>query len=162
MSVFTERRDYLLDMIQQLAERIVAMLQRAKGGQVELAQLERDCERAMDDEFAELDRRMKDVAPRMVGHLVRPVERLRSYGLLVAARALLAHRRAEESPEGGGGDEVELEAQARRALCLVLEVTVQSEVTPVELDAVRQLYPRVDDGRLTPRYLEALVALAPG
>lgn len=50
--MFTERRDYLLDMIQQLVQRITELLQRAQGQQVELEALERECERAMDDEFA--------------------------------------------------------------------------------------------------------------
>lgn len=47
--MFTERRDYLLDMIQQLVQRITELLQRAQGQQ---EALERECERAMDDEFA--------------------------------------------------------------------------------------------------------------
>ena len=156
--MFVERRDYLIDMIQQLMERITALLQRSQGQQVDLAELERDCERAMDDEFAELDRRMKDVEPQMVAHLVSPWERLRAYALLVAARTLLAVRRAEQDPTQEGPTEPE----CRRALCLVLEATLRTSAGQAELDAVRQLFGRVDDGQLGPRYLRALVDLAPG
>lgn len=158
VAVFVERRDYLIDMIQQIMERIVAILQRSQGREVDLAELEQDCERAMDDEFAELDRRMRDVEPRMIAHLVQPVERLRAYALLVAARALLAARRAELSTDA---DADALEAQARHALCLVLEVTLRVEPTATELDALRQLFGRIDMARISARHLRAVVALAP-
>lgn len=154
--MFTQRRDYLLDMIQQLMERITALLQRAQGQEVALDQLERECEHAMDDEFAELDRRMKGVEPRMVAHLVQPVQRLRAYALLLAARALLQSRRAALLAE----HQPSVEPAARRALALVLEVTLASEATSHELEAVRCLFGLVDDDRLSPRYLQALVDLA--
>lgn len=154
--MFTERRDYLLDMIQNMMERVVAMLQRAKGQEVELAALERQCEQAMDDEFAELDRRMKGLEPRMVAHLIQPAQRLRSYALLCSARVLLQSRRAEESDT----DPATLEPAARHAMALVLEATLADSPTEPDRDAIRHLFGLVDDSQLAPRYLRAIVELA--
>lgn len=159
--MFTERRDYLMDMIERLMERVVAMLRQAKGDPANIEDLERQCERAMDDEFAELDRRMKGLDPRMVAHLVSPVPRLRTYALLCSARVLLQTRRVADEP---GADleaqRVALEPAARRALALVLEAVIESEPTSPDLDAIRLLFPWVDDSQLSPRYLRAIVELA--
>ncbi len=152
--MYTQRRDYLLDMIEQLMERVAAVLRRARGEQADLQELERECARAMDDEFAGLDRRVRGLEPRMVARVVRPAAKLRAYAVLLAAQASLEARSGREDPT--------LAARARRALEQVLEAVLASEPTDIDREAVRMTYFLVDDNKLTPRYLQALIELVPG
>jgi hypothetical protein len=157
--MFTDRQDYLMQMIERLVAGIIEQVRRTLGGDPkQLEALERDCAQAMDDEFLELHARVAPLSSRSAADVIRPVTRLRTYAILLGGRTLLQHRRASLDPSRPV-DSGQVQADAQRALELLLEATLASEVTDADRSLCPALFALVDAATLDPRYLEALVAV---
>lgn len=147
----------------QMIERIVAgLIERIRGrlgdAPKELQDLERECERVMGDEFAELHARVRNLTSASAADVIRPVERLRAYAMLLAAQVLLQDRRRQVDPSRAP-DADALASDARRALELLLEAVLAGRVTQTDRTLCPELFGLIDAGALAPRYLEALVTV---
>jgi hypothetical protein len=163
--MFSDRTDYLMQMIERLVASLVDQVRKALGGDPQsLQELERQCEEAMDDEFGELHRRVQALSSRAAADAIRPVTRLRNYAAILGGRALLLHRRAhaETATAQDAALQAEVPAMARRALELLVEATLVDAPTDVERTLCPALFALVDPQSLQPRTLEALIALGSG
>lgn len=156
--MFTDRRDYLMEMIERVVQALIEQVRKGLGDTERIDELERDVEQAMDDEFAELDARVRSLSSRSAADAIRPVNRLRSYSMLMAGRTLLQARRTQLDPNA----EVEaqsLAADAKRALELLLETTLLDRITIADQSLCSELFRLITPESLDPRYLEALIAV---
>jgi hypothetical protein len=153
--MFSDRRDYLMDAIERMVQGMLEQLRRAVGADTQQVEaLERECERAMEDEFAELHRRVSALTSRSAGETVRPVSKLRAYAMVLSVRALAQATRTDldADPELG-------RQSAMRGLELLLEAVLATEPTPMDRQLAPALFALIDPEALSPRYLQALVDL---
>jgi hypothetical protein len=95
---------------------------------------------------------------RSAADVIRPIVRLRNYAIVLGGRALLQHRRAQLQPESTVDREA-VQHDAHRALELLLEAVLASEVTDVDRSMCPELFRLADADALAPRYLDALVTV---
>jgi hypothetical protein len=142
-------RDYILRMIQQLAQALASILGLKRAGK-------------LDEALAAV----RSTADGIFGPLLRTVDALdaQSAGRLLGSREKLAAYAALTAEEGSihalKGDERRARESSRRALMLYLEAALRgSGLSAEDRAAIEALRATVDETRLAPRYREALAAL---
>jgi hypothetical protein len=146
----SEKKDYILRLIEQIRQMMDAMLGKVREGNVPDELLARARE-----SIALLLGPLAGVAPRMdsatAGQMVGDPDVLAAWAEVTAAESA-AHRQR--------GDEPSARATARRALELALEAHLRTNADVAGLLAlIARLRPEVDAATLAPRHAQALAAL---
>lgn len=140
-------RDYILRLVQRLAQTIASILGRARGGQTADALAAID--RARLDLFGPLRRSLDILDASSVMSLLGDVDRVRAYAMLATAEAEVRDMRGELK-QGA--------ASRRRALEVYLEIALRrgSEISREDRSAILDLAARVDASRLPSSQRDAL------
>jgi hypothetical protein len=151
MLTSSEKKDYILRLIEQMRRLVEALLGKIRDGE--------ESQQALGDARATLSKLlgpMAGLAPRMdsvtAGQMVGDPDVLGAWAELTAAEAELA---------GARGDHAAAGSSRRRALELALEAHLRTNADRPELLAlIERLRPTVRGQALAPRHAEALEALA--
>lgn len=151
MLTSSEKKDYILRLLEQMRRLVEALLEKVREGvevQGDLAQA-----RGL---LAQLLGPLAGIAPRMdsatAGQMVGDPHALFAWAELTAAEAELARAH---------GDEAGAAATNRRALELALEAHLRTNADHDELlGLIARLRPRVDAAALAPRHADALLEVA--
>jgi hypothetical protein len=153
MLTSSEKKDYILRLIEQMRRLVEALLGKLRDGE-ETQEVLADARGTLSKLLGPL----ADVASRMdsvtAGQMVGDPDVLRAWAELTAAEARLA--RAD-------GDDAAAEVADRRALELALEAHLRTTADRAELlELIVRLRPAVRGHALAPRHADALEALEPG
>jgi len=151
MLTSSEKKDYILRMIEQMRRLVEALLGKLRDGE--------DPQRDLADARGTLERLLgplAGVAPRMdsvtAGQMVGDADVLGAWAELVAAEAELARARGDQSGAASAD---------RRALELALEAHLRTNADrPELLELIARLRPHVDATALAPRHADALAGIA--
>lgn len=151
MLTSSEKKDYILRLIEQMRRLVEAMLGKVRtgeDGQPDLA--------GARETLAKLLGPLAGIAPRMdsatAGQMVNDPDVLGAWAELLAAEAELAH---------ANGDNASAGASLRRALELALEAHLRAPTDRADLlELIARLRPSVDAHALAPRHADALAAIA--
>lgn len=149
MLTSSEKKDYILRMIEQIRKMVEAMMGLTRGGRPEEALA------ASRDAVSQLLGPLAGLAPRLdsatAAHMVGDADVVGAWAAVTAAEAD-AHR--------ARGDEVSAQAAYRRSLELALESHLRTITDVPELLAlIERLRPEVDAAVLDPRQRDALAQL---
>jgi len=146
-------RDFILRMIQRIAEMLGAIRRKRSEGKTDeaLALLER----ARADLFRGMRSALDAVDPGSVNRLIAETEKVRTYAMFFAVEADLRDDRGEANAAA---------AARRRALSVLLEVasTRKDELRDEDRDTIAALAAKVPASRLSERQREVLAALQGG
>ena len=146
-------RDYILRMIQRVAETIGAILRKRSEGKTDeaLALLER----ARADLFGGMRSALDALDPGSVDRLLTETEKVRAYATFLAVEADLRDDRAEARAAA---------AARRRSLSVLLELAAarKGELREADREAIASLAAKVEASRLSERQRETLAALQGG
>jgi hypothetical protein len=150
MLTSSEKKDYILRLIEQMRRLVEALLEKVRTGedaQPELAGARETLGRLLGP--------LAGIAPRMdsatAGQMVGDPDVLGAWAELTAAEAEQTH---------GRGDHAAADALRRRALELALEAHLRTPADrPELLELVARLRPSVDARSVAPRHADALEAL---
>ena len=132
------QRDYVLRLIQQLAQALARIAGLKRSGRLDEA-LD-DVGRTLDDLLGPLRGTLDAIDARSAARLLTDRERIEAYALLTAEEASILEMM---------GDTSRAAHRARRALALLLEAQVLGHTLSVDaLDAVARLQQTADDDRL--------------
>ena len=153
MLTSSEKKDYILRLIEQMRRLVEALLGKLRDGE----EMQQDVAEARGI-LAKLLGPLAGVAPRMdsatAGQMVGDPDVLLAWAELTATEAELA---------GANGNAAAAGAARRRALELALEAHLRTNADSPELLAlIARLRPAVDAAVLAPRYSEALDGLGSG
>jgi hypothetical protein len=141
-------RDYILRMIQQLAQALGRILGLKRAGKLDEALLE--VRATADGIFGPMRRTLEAIDAQSAASLLGNREKIEAYAALTAEEASI-HELLGDARRARGGE--------RRALSLYLEVAILGqEASEGARAAIEELRRKVDESRLPPRYREALRA----
>jgi hypothetical protein len=151
MLTSSEKKDYILRLIEQMRRLVEALLGKLRDGE----DPQRDLADARDI-LAKLLGPLAGLAPRMdsatAGQMVSDPDVLLAWAELTAAEAELASARGDEAAAGSA---------RRRALELALEAHLRTNADRADLlELIARLRPSVRGQALAPRHADALDALA--
>ena len=146
-------RDFILRLIQRIAEVMGAILRKRSEGKTDeaLALLER----ARTDTFGPMRGALDTVDAGSVNRLLTEAEKVRAYSTFLAVEADLRDDRGEARAA---------DAARRRALTVLLELVAarRGELRDTDREAVAALAAKVDASRLSDRQRETLASLRGG
>jgi hypothetical protein len=146
-------RDYVLRMIQRIAQAVAAVLRKRAEGEPDEALALLD--RARADLFGAMRSALDAVDPGSLNRLLSETEKVRAYATFLAVEADLRDDRREARAAA---------AARRRTLAVLLEVaeTRKGELRDEDRETIAALAAKVDSSRLSERERRALAALQSG